>query len=83
LACAFNTMNRKLTVSYTLPRDAATSIELYTMQGNRIRTLASGPLQKGGHSAAYNVRGLAEGMYIVSLRSGSLCARTRISIIKQ
>ncbi|KPP94933.1 MAG: Por secretion system C-terminal sorting domain [Bacteroidetes bacterium HLUCCA01] len=50
------------------------TLEVYTVMGQRVATLASGRMAAGMHSVMFNAAGLSSGMYLYRLttETGSL-----------
>jgi arabinogalactan endo-1,4-beta-galactosidase len=69
-----------LSLSYSLSRPAAVQIALYTLTGQRLRTLAEVPLAAAGsHSVALgSVADLASGVYLVQLTCEGITSNQRL-----
>ncbi|KPP97114.1 MAG: extracellular protein [Bacteroidetes bacterium HLUCCA01] len=57
------------------------TLEVYTVMGQRVATLASGRMAPGAHAVTFNAAGLSSGMYVYRLttETGSL-SRTMMLI---
>lgn len=74
-------------LSFSLARDADVTLEVYNLQGARVRTVLSGTLTAGSHSVAWD--GLDEsgsraraGTYFVRLASGGQSATSRFVFLR-
>jgi FlgD Ig-like domain len=83
LAVAPNPSVSAATVSFTLPADAAVSVDVFDVRGRHVRTLASVRMAAGPHSLAWtddadDGRVVAPGVYWVRLRGPGLNETKRI-----
>ena len=69
-------------VAYSLPASATGELAVYDMTGRRVRTLASGQLPAGDHSAQMEGARLPTGAYSVLLRTNLGTASRRVVIIR-
>ncbi len=74
-------------LSFTLARDVDVELEVYNLQGARVRTVLSGAMSAGSHSVAWD--GLDEsgarvraGTYFVRLASGGKSATSRFVFLR-
>lgn len=51
-----NPMNHSTVIRYSLPRDQPVSLEIFDIQGRRVRALVSGRQTAGGHEVAWDGR---------------------------
>jgi hypothetical protein len=68
-------------VSYTLPQDAAVTLEIFDMIGRRIRRLDQGMRVKGTHTLLLDVSDLRQGTYMYVLRTTIGSAVRRMVVI--
>jgi hypothetical protein len=66
-----NPFNATSAVSYQLSAFSKASLKLYDINGREVRRLAEGWQSAGEHRITFSGDGLATGLYIVSLESGS------------
>jgi hypothetical protein len=74
LSCYPNPFSSQLSIEYTLPKDTETSLAVYNIRGQKVRTLFTGNKAKGSYSISWNGESdgnqmLANGMYFVRLMS--------------
>ena len=74
--------SRAMTFDYTLSTNTSVDLDLFTITGKRIQSLVSGMQNRGPHSVAINSTVLANGTYIISLKSGVLNESQRLNIVK-
>ena len=60
------------TLKVTMPNDGDVEIQLFSMNGQNIRTLHSGRIQKGETEYPIDLVGLEAGMYLVVIYSGGM-----------
>ncbi|MDR9447269.1 MAG: T9SS type A sorting domain-containing protein [Balneolaceae bacterium] len=64
-----NPFNPTTTIRYALPQASQVTLEVFDMVGRRVATLAEGPQAAGYHTATFDGRSLASGVYIYRLRA--------------
>jgi ligand-binding sensor domain-containing protein len=72
-----NPFNPSTTIEYTLPHDSEVRADLYSVTGQRIRTLFSGKLAAGKHFLRWDGKNdreepVASGVYLVEIRAGDI-----------
>jgi hypothetical protein len=77
-----NPFNPTATLQFSLPRATNAILDVYNINGQKIRRLRSGVLQAGDHEFVFNGDGLASGIYLVSLQAGQLEVWTRALLLK-
>jgi hypothetical protein len=66
---------------FSLPRAGHVNLSLYSITGQRVRTLVDATLPPGDHSALVTGESLAPGMYFAALRvGGQLFSRTLVKV---
>jgi hypothetical protein len=81
-----NPFTRATTLNFDLPREERVVVEVFDLDGRLVRTLVSGSMVAGRHSANWdgaNERGTrqAPGLYLFRLRAGSFEATRRAVLI--
>jgi hypothetical protein len=64
-----NPFNPSTTISYYLSESASINLDIYTILGRKIATLAEGIQQAGNHEAIWDAGGLPTGIYFARLRT--------------
>lgn len=65
-----NPMNEKVTIEYELPQNEQVTLVLYDIQGAKVRELLrESPLEKGKYAQEYEIRELANGVYLLHLQT--------------
>lgn len=82
-----NPFNPSTNINFGLPEQAAISINVYNMLGQRVATLINSTLDAGYHTTQFDASRLASGIYIVKIQaignSGERFNSTRqISLVK-
>jgi len=69
------------TIAFTLAAPADVELDVYDLAGRKMGTAASGRYATGEHKVAYDVRGLAPGVYVYRLRAGAAVATRRLAVV--
>lgn len=87
LAAAPNPFNPRTTIRYSLPGRSFVELAVYSVAGRKVRTLVSGELRAGDHSAEWN--GLTEsgtpvasGTYFARLANGNAIETTTLKLVR-
>ena len=82
-----NPFNPRTTVRFDLVRDGFTELDVYDLNGRRVRTLTSGYLSAGEHQETWDGlndggRPVASGVYLFRLRGSDFVESQRVALIK-
>lgn len=82
-----NPFNPTTIISFSLPTASQVSLEVYNLLGQRVRTLADGPMTAGAHSLTWNAtdqngRAVSSGMYFYRLVAGDQTASRKMILLK-
>jgi len=82
-----NPFNPETTISYSLGKDAAVSLEIYNLKGQLVNRLLNANQTKGTHSAVWNGkdsygRDVASGFYFYRLTAGDRSQTHKILLMK-
>ena len=69
-------------VSFDVPRATRIALELFDVQGQRVRTLADRSFEPGRHTLALETQGLHAGVYFVRMRAGAFSAARRVLVLR-
>lgn len=69
-------------VAFDLPRAARVELDVYDVQGQRVRSLADRAFEPGRHALALETAGLNAGVYFVRLRAGTFTAARRVLVLR-
>ncbi|HET7152737.1 MAG TPA: T9SS type A sorting domain-containing protein [Candidatus Kapabacteria bacterium] len=69
-------------ISFTLGVAGNVTLAVYDQLGRYVSTLASGRMEAGAHSVAFDASNLPEGMYFYKLSAGGVTQTRRMAIIK-
>lgn len=69
-------------VAFDVPRATRLALELFDVQGQRVRTLADRTFEAGRHTLALDTGGLHAGVYFVRMRAGAFSAARRVLVLK-
>ena len=65
-----NPFRAQTSIGFTLPTADHVQVEVYNALGQRVATLADGPMPAGEHALTFDASGLASGTYFYRLRVG-------------
>ncbi|MHB9028899.1 MAG: FlgD immunoglobulin-like domain containing protein [Candidatus Latescibacterota bacterium] len=82
-----NPFNPSTTISFTLPEPGAASLSIYSITGQKIRTLVSGQISGGAHSVVWDGRdergkAVSSGVYLSRLEAGGKAEARRMLLIR-
>ena len=82
-----NPFNPSTNLSYTLSQAGRIDLSVYSVTGQRVRTLVQGHLAAGAHSVLWDGRDntgnqASSGVYIALLRAGKLATARRMALIR-
>lgn len=82
-----NPFNPSTTISFILPQPGAVNLSVYSITGQKVRTLVSGKLPAGAHSASWDGRDdsgrpVSSGVYLLRLKAGNMTATGRMLLMK-
>jgi flagellar hook assembly protein FlgD len=75
-----------LSVSFGLPQAGEAELAIYSVTGQRVRTLYAGPVSAGTQRLTWDARGrdgapVPPGLYFALLRSGATLVRQRVVLL--
>jgi len=77
-----NPFNPATVIAYQVPADGQVTLKVYDVLGREIRTLVNHFQHIGQYSVTFDASGLASGVYMCSLTSGSHFAARRMVLLK-
>ncbi len=82
-----NPFNPSTTISFSLPSPGRAELSVYSITGQKIRALLSGPMTAGTHSAVWDGRDdagemVSSGVYLTQLRSGKQVSSGKMLLMK-
>lgn len=77
-----NPFNPTTKISFSLPRASELKLEIYSMLGTLIKTIASGSFPAGNHSINFNAGNLASGVYFYKLTSADFTQTKSMMLVK-
>ena len=77
-----NPFNPSTTIRYGLPEKAHVKLELFNMLGQSVAILIDGEQAAGYHSAVFEARAIASGVYVYRLRADSFVQTKRFLLLK-
>lgn len=77
-----NPFNPTTIIEFGLEEDSDVLLEVYTVTGQRVATLISGPKTIGWHTVPFDATALASGVYIYRLRAGNQLLDRKMLFVK-
>lgn len=77
-----NPFNPGTRIEYELADGADVRLDVFNIQGQRVATLVNEQQRAGRHSAYFDASGLASGVYLYRLQSGSLSQVRRMTLVR-
>lgn len=77
-----NPFNPSSEISFRLNQAQPVSVEVFNLQGAKVRTLADQVFEAGEHSLTFDAADLASGMYVAVLKSGMEVRTLKLSLVR-
>ncbi len=77
-----NPFNPSTVIEFTLAEQGEVSIELFDIQGTKVKDLVRGIQSAGKHSLTVSAEGLASGTYLIRMNAGKFTATKKIIFLK-
>ncbi|MFZ4620561.1 MAG: T9SS type A sorting domain-containing protein [Bacteroidota bacterium] len=77
-----NPFNPSTTISFGIPADGSVSVNVYSLLGQKVAELYSGPLNAGVYSMKFDASDLGSGIYFYSVRTGNSVQTKRMMLLK-
>lgn len=77
-----NPFNPTTNIKFTIPNDGFTTLKVYDLLGNEVRTLCNCFLKTGAYNAGFEGSGLSSGIYFYKLSSGSFTETKKMMLVK-
>ena len=77
-----NPFNPSTTINYSLAQSNNVTLEVFSIQGQRVATLVNGVQSAGTHSITFDASNLASGMYTYRLTSGTSVIVKKMMLLK-
>ncbi len=77
-----NPFNASTTIGYSLPQEAAVTIEIYDILGRRIETLVAGKQPAGLHTVVWDAKDVSSGVYFYRIEAGEYSQTEKCVLLK-
>lgn len=77
-----NPFNPSTTIRYVLPAASAVTLAVYTTLGQEVATLVRGEKEAGYHEVTFDAAGLASGVYLCRLSSGTYVDTKKLLLVR-
>ncbi|MDG5767695.1 T9SS type A sorting domain-containing protein [Balneolales bacterium ANBcel1] len=77
-----NPFNPATNIQFSLPEPANVSIDVFTIQGQRVATLVQGNYEAGRHTVTFDASSLSSGIYLYRIQAGSFSEVKKMMLVK-
>ncbi|HES58860.1 MAG TPA: T9SS type A sorting domain-containing protein, partial [Caldithrix sp.] len=77
-----NPFNPVTTIQYNLPKDVNVVLEVFNIQGQKVKTLVNSQQKAGSYEVQFDGANLASGVYIYKIKAGNFTQSKRMLLIK-
>lgn len=77
-----NPFNPSTIISYSIPHHNRVTLEVFTLDGSKVATLVDQEQDAGMHQATFKATGLASGIYLYRMVSGTNIATRKLMLIR-
>lgn len=77
-----NPFSSSTTINYTIAKDATIELSVIDLLGNTVANIESGNKSAGSHAAVWNAEGVAEGMYLLQMKTNNQVTTKKIVLSK-
>ncbi|MHB9030104.1 MAG: T9SS type A sorting domain-containing protein, partial [Candidatus Latescibacterota bacterium] len=77
-----NPFNPATTISFTLAKAGKTTVEVYSVGGQKVSTLLNANLSSGAHSVTWNASKFSAGVYFYTVRNGDFSKTMKMTLLK-
>lgn len=77
-----NPFNPATTINFNTPKEDFVNVTVFNSLGEKVTTLLDGVLSAGSHALTFDATGLASGLYILKMSSGSFSNTIKMNLMK-
>jgi hypothetical protein len=77
-----NPFNPATTITFTLAKAGKTTVEVYSVGGQKVATLLNASLNAGAHSVSWDASKHSAGVYFYTVRSGDFSRTMKMTLLK-
>lgn len=77
-----NPFNPSTTISYSVPENQEVTLNVFNTNGQLVKTLVNGTVERGEHKVVFDASNLASGVYVYTLKAGSETAMHKMVLVK-
>ena len=77
-----NPFNPTTMIEFAVPEATEVTLEVFSINGQRVATLLNGSVQAGQHSVSFDATNLSSGIYLYRLQAGSEVMMRQMTLIK-
>ena len=77
-----NPFNPTTQIRFSMPESGFVSLNVYTVTGQRVTTLADGFFTQGNHQITFNAGNLASGVYLYRIQTGNQTITKKLMLLK-
>ncbi len=77
-----NPFNPETKISFAIPKAGYTTLKIFDVNGNEVKTLVNGNKSAGNYSVDFNAGSLSSGVYFCALNSGGVTKTGKLILLK-
>jgi hypothetical protein len=77
-----NPFNPTTTLSYSVPENQEVVLNVFNTNGQLVKTLVNGMVERGEHKVVFDASDLASGVYVYTLKTASQSAMHKMVLVK-
>ena len=77
-----NPFNPTTTLSYSVPENQEVTLNVYNTNGQLVKTLVNGMVERGEHKVVFDASDLASGVYVYTLKTATQSAMHKMVLVK-
>jgi len=77
-----NPFNPSTTIDFTVPAADVVTLNVYNINGQLVRTLVNGTVERGAHSVTFDAAELSSGVYMYTLETSSQSLTKKMVLVK-
>ena len=77
-----NPFNPSTTISFTIPQAGTVSVDVFSVSGQKVATVANEFMNAGSHSVTWEADGLSAGVYFYTVKSGEFSRTMKMTLLK-
>jgi hypothetical protein len=77
-----NPFNPSTTIAYSVPETQEVTLSVFNTNGQLVKTLVSGMVERGAHKVVFDASSLSSGVYVYTLQTANQTAMNKMVLVK-